>query len=170
MYKILLVFLLLMSNLLSYESEDKLKVVIVGKVVKFITWDEQQKSGKFVISVLKNPFETMFDDLYKGKSIQGKNVELKYIENIDELEDSNVLYIPNVSAAELNKILKKIENQKILTISDMRGFVQRGGMIQIGFSSQKAKLKINVDNTAKANLEVKASLLKISDVVKGVEL
>ena len=83
------------------------------------------------------------------------------------MTSTNVLYIPKVSTTELKKILKKIKNKNILTISDMRTFASRGGMIQILFYSQLAKLKINLKSAQQEKLQIRASLLQISDVIKG---
>ena len=166
MYKVIILLSLLISSINAYEEEDKVKVVIVGKVAKYIKW-RNNSSEKFVITVLKNPFNDLFDTIYKSKKIHKKDVEIKYINNIDKLTDTNILYLPKVNSTELNKVLKKIKGKHILSISDMRSFAQKGGMIQISFASQRAKLKINLQSTDRENLQVKASLLKISDVIKG---
>lgn len=168
MYRLIFILFLVLTNVNAYESEDKLKVIIVGKVAKFITWDNIAHD-KFVITILKNPFDNLFDKIYRDRKIHKKDVQLKYINNINDLTFTNILYIPKVRSAELAKVVKETKSKNILTVSDMRGFAEKGGMIQIAFSSQQAKLKINMDNTDKENLHIKASLLKISDVIQGRE-
>lgn len=167
MFKIvLMLFFIFFNSLNAYELEDEIKVVLIGKLSKYIDWEEKNNND-FVITILKNPFNKLFDNIYKDKIIQTKNVKIKYIDNIDDLTSTNVLYIPKVSTSELKKILKKTENKNILTISDMRNFASRGGMIQILFYSQLAKLKINLKSAQQEKLQIRASLLQISDVIKG---
>lgn len=163
---LLILIFILYSHLNAYESEDQIKAVIVGKVAKFIKWEDKQ-SENFVITILNNPFEKLFENIYKDKKIHSKNVEIKYIDNIDDLSFTNILYIPKMNTEKLKQILKKIENKNILTISDMRNFAIKGGIIQVNFHSQLAKLKINLAGASKENLQIKASLLSISDVING---
>ena len=44
--------------------------------------------------------------------------------------------------------------KNILTISDLRGFAQKGGIIQIYSMSQKLKLNINLQKAQKENIKI----------------
>ncbi len=155
------------SSLHAYESENKLEVVIIGKVAKFITWKEKNNTENFVITVLNNPYGSLFDETFSQKQIKNKNIVLKYIDNIDELQDTNILYIPVSKANELEDILRKVKSKNILTISSIRGFAEKQGIMQIYFVLQKVKLKINLDIAKSDDLQINASLLSIADVIKG---
>jgi len=164
--KVVLSIFFLLTSLYAYESEDKLKVIIIGKVAKYITYENAQNLDNFVITVLRNPFENLFDDIYKNKRIKSKPVKISYIDHINELESTNILYIPNVNARELSDILYKTQNSNILTVSDTRGFAQRGGVMQLYFISQKLKIKINIQSAKRHSLKIQPTLLRIADVVK----
>jgi len=167
MFKMILYFFIFISTFLhAYESEDKLKVVIIGKTAKYITCKENNLDT-FVITVLRNPYGELFDEVYKDKKIKSKPVIIKYIDDINDLGESDILYIPKVSAAELSDILQHTENQNILTVSDTRGFAQKGGIIQLYFVSQRLKLKINTHSANLQNIKIKPTLLRIAEVVKG---
>ncbi len=153
------------SSLHAYESEDKLQVVLVGKVAKYIEFLDTS-SQTFTITVLKNNFGTLFDEIYKNKKINSKPVTIKYIQTIDKLETSDILYIPKVTSKELSNILEQTQNKNILTISNTRGFAHKGGVMQFYFVSQKIKIKINIHSAKKQNLKIRPTLLRISDVVK----
>jgi len=164
--KVIFIFIFFINySLNAYESEDKLKVVIVGKVAKYVEY-QNEISDNFIITILKNRFGTLFDDIYKDKKIKSKPVKILYIDNIDQLSLTNILYIPKVNSQELSKIFEQTHNKNILTISDMRGFAQKGGVMQLYFVSQKIKIKINTNSASRQNLKIKSTLLRISDVVK----
>ena len=166
MYKFLLLLsLLFFSNLHAYESEDKLKAIIIGKVSKFISWEENTQD-EFVITVLKDPFNGLLEKIYSKKKIKSKKVKIVYIDNINELKFTNILYIPNSESSNLHKILQKIKNKNILTVSDIRGFAEKKGTMQIYFASQKIKLKINLDTAKEDKLQIKSSLLRIATVIR----
>lgn len=148
----------------AYQLEDKLKVAIVGKIAKFVQWNKPATKN-FSITVLntKNQF---FKTLLEGKRVNSKPIKVIYINNINNLKDSDILYISQNSSQNLQSIFKAIKNKNILTISDIRGFAQRGGMIQLYTKNQKLKLRINVSNVKAQNLKIKSSLLRISTLVK----
>lgn len=163
--KVLILFSLLFNTLNAYESEEKLKIIVIGKIAKFIKW-EPSKNKVFTITILNNPDDTLFDEIFLNKKIQGKNVKLIYIDNIDQLSITNILYIPKTDSKALLNILKKTKNKNILTVSDIRGFADKNGIIQISFVSQKVKLKINLNEANKSRLKISLSLLRIADVIK----
>jgi len=156
---------LLLSPLSAYESQDKLEVIVVGKVAKFVQWKRDRKRT-FVITILNNPYEDLFDVTYKNKKIHKKKIELVYIDNIKDLKFTHILYISNSNSKKLKNILKTINKKNILVVSNIRGFAQKGGVIQVYFASRKPKLKINLKRAKKNNLKVSSSLLKIAEIVK----
>lgn len=166
---IFIVISVFLTTLNAYESEDKLKVVIIGKVAKFIKWKDNNYDN-FIITVLNNPYEKLFDKTFQNKKIKNKNIQIKYISNIDELTDTNILYIPPSNAKNLSDILSQLDGKNILTVSDIRGFAEKNGMMQIYFVSQKVKLKVNLDVAKRENLKISSSLLRIAKVIKEEKL
>lgn len=164
---LLFLFVVISSNsLFAYESEDILKVVIIGKLAKFVTWQDNSPE-RFVITVLHNSFDDLLDTVYRDKKIHSKDIEIRYIDDIDDLNFTHILYFPQVNHDQLERILEKTSHKSILTISDTRGFAQKGGMIQVYFASQKIRLKINNSVSKKENLKISSSLLRISEIVDG---
>jgi len=169
LFKIIVSIFIFSISLFSYETENILKVVIVGKVAKYITFPEKA-SKEFVITVYKNRCGTLFDDTYRNIKIKNKPVKINYIDNIDNIDNlgyTDILYISKITSSKLSEILKKTNNKDILTISDNRGFAEKGGVIQIYFVSQQLKLKINTQVATNKNLKIEPILLRIADIVKG---
>jgi len=164
-YKIFLILVIMFTTLNAYESEDKLKAVIIGKVAKYITWQDKN-SENFTITILKNKNGDLFDKLYNGKKIAKKPVKIIYIDDVKELGETNVLYVSKNSSKDLNRILENINGKNILLVGDIRGFAEKGGTMQIYFASQKIKLRINLQSAKKDNLKFKSTLLRIADVIK----
>ena len=161
------IFILLLSvTLLSaYQSQEELRSVIVGKVAKYISWPRSQRQS-FVITLLNGHNFELFKRIYKDKTINNKPVEIHYIENIKELQATDILYIATQNSQNLLEILQQVPKKGVLTVSSIRGFVQKGGILQIYFSSQKARLKINLHVAKQEHLEIKSSLLRIADVIR----
>ncbi len=163
--KLFLILLFLNISLCSYESEDKLKVVIVGKVAKYISWQENNSSS-FVITVLNNQFESLFDETYLDKTIKERPVKLKYIDDINDLTATDILYVSHVNPSKLANILEQTKYKNILTISDERGFAQKGGILQLYFIGQKLKLRMNLDIAQEEGFDIDIRLLRIVEIQK----
>ena len=163
---LLIIFLFLFTTSINgYELEDRLKVLITGKIAKFITWQDNN-SSEFVIGVYKNQLNDFFENIYNNTKIKSKKVKVKYIEKIEDLSKVKILYISQATTSELSSIFKYVKNKNIVTISDIRGFTQKGGTIQLYSKNQKLKIRINLDNAKKENIKIKSSLLRISDVIR----
>jgi len=166
MFKLLFIFLILSFSLHAYESEDELKVILIGKIAKYIHFDNKINDS-FIITVLKDPFDNLFSSTYHNKTIKSKPVLIKYIQNIKDLGDTHILYIPKLNAKELSTVIKRCHEKNIVTISDSRGFTQRGGLIQLYSVSQKLKLKINTYELKHHKIKIEHTLLRVADIVKG---
>lgn len=162
----LIVLFVLFTALNAYQSEKEIQVQVVGKILKFITWQNENKET-FVISILNNQFGSAFDDTYKDTKIKGRKVVINYIQDPSQIKECDVLIIPEVSSDALKIILEKAKQLNALTISDQKGFAEKSGIVQISFVAQKVKLKINLDSAKDANLQINSSLLQIAEVIKG---
>jgi YfiR/HmsC-like len=156
---------ILLTSSFAYEADDNLKISIVEKASQFVTL--RDKGGdSIIITVFNNAYGDLFEKTFAGKQINSKNIKIKYANSIDKLDDATILYISNVSSDALTTILKKIKDKNILTVSDMRGFAEKGGIMQVYIASQKPKLKINLDAANREDIKIKASLLRIAEIIK----
>jgi hypothetical protein len=169
MNRLFLISLLLTATLHASFSEDKLKVVLIGKVSKYVVWPKKEQETKFNITILNNPFGSLPEKIYKNKTIDSREVSLHYIDTIDELQKSDVLYIPESQTAQLQEILQHLKGKGIFTISDIKGFAQKGGMLQLYFVSRKIKLKINLQSVKEEHLNIRSTLLRIAKVIKEAQ-
>ncbi len=166
--KIIYFFLLLLihTSLFAYENEDRVICALTSKVAKF-TKNNNSKLNPYTITVLHNKFGTLFTDIFKNVTINGKDVKILYIEDIKNLQKTNILFVFTTHINELNQIFSSIKDKNILTISNMRGFAQRGGMVQIYSQNQKLKIKINLKKVNEEDIYIHSALLRIASIVQG---
>ncbi len=169
----LLILSLSIPTLLNaFNSEIDLKAVFIGRFSKFVTWPNKGRD-KFIITIIdNNPFDDKLDKLYGNKKIHDKPVELNYvtsIKDIKNIKDSNIVFITIKNQKDIKKILNYAKENSILTVSDNKGFAQRGGMIQINFIMRRVRFKINNEASKEANLKISSSFLNISEVIKGAK-
>lgn len=161
MKKLFILLLFFTISLQASLSEEKLKIMLIGKVAKYIVWDKTHLANNLTIAILEDSFDDEPTTLYSNK-----NIKVNYITDISQLKKCDILYITNSQASKLSNILNFIKGKSIFTISDIRGFVQKGGMLQLYFVAQKIKLKINLKNVKKEHLNIRSTLLRIAKVIK----
>jgi len=92
------------------------------------------------------------------------------VTDIKDIGVSDILFITLNNPKEIKKAIKYAQEHSILSISEKRGFAQRGGIIQLGFVMQKPYLVINYDSSVKSKIKISSSLLAIAqDVIKKEE-
>ena len=166
--RLVILLLLIYTSVFAYEQESELICAITSKMAKF-TRENNTKINPYTITVLHNQFNHLFSKTFKNIKIYDKRVQILYINNIHNLQSSNILFFFDTPPNELDKVLNYIKGKHILTISTMRGFTQRGGMIQIYAKNQKLKLNINLDNVKKEGIYINSALLRIAHIIKGNE-
>lgn len=156
--------------LFASNQERDLQAVFLGRFAQFIQWPDNNKETFIITLIDENPFDNLLDDLYSEKTIHGKPIKIHYVTKISDIQESDILFVTLDSQKEIQKAIAYAQEHSILSISEKRGFAQRGGIIQLGFVLQKTHLVINYDAALKSNLKISASLLAIAQkVIKKVQ-
>lgn len=149
------------------DEERKLEAVFIGRFASYIEWPARQRE-RFVITLLDdNPFGPLLDNLYHDKRIHQKPIELRYANRLEQVGDTDVLFITLVSHTARLAAIAHARRHGILTISEAKGFAESGGIIQLDFVEQKARIKINHDAAVASGFRIGAPLLSIATVLRG---
>jgi hypothetical protein len=149
------------------EEENKLLAVFFGRFSTYI--DLPDRSAKqFIITLIdENPFGNLLDELYKGKLINGKPVAIRYVTRVDDIGQSDILFVTLVNPRTRQDAIAYASKNSILTISTAMGFAERGGIIQLDFLQQHTRIKINHGAAIKSNIRIGAPLLSLATVIRG---
>ncbi len=158
--------------------EYLIKAAYLYKFIFFVQWpEEKQPSQKqdeyFTIGILgDDPFGVHFKPI-AGKVVKAMNKKIavkrlgSYRAGLD-LKQCRLLYI---SPSEKNKIKRILDNTKgaaILTVSDIKGFVDLGGMINMVDNKGHIRWEINLASVRQQGLRVSSAL--IQSAVKVIRL
>lgn len=149
------------------EEENKLIAVFFGRFSSYIELPDRS-AKQFVITLIdENPFGNLLDDLYKGKLINGKPVEIRYVTRVEDIGQSDILFVSLVNPRTRQDAIAYASKKSILTISTAMGFAERGGIIQLDFLQQHTRIKINHGAALKSNIRIGAPLLSLATVIRG---
>jgi hypothetical protein len=152
-------------------TEYELKAVFLHNFIKFTEWpaeETRQKSDAFVIGVVgRDPFGAALDKVIEGGTVQNKTIVARRFPRMDETAvNSEVLFIGSSEENNLPAILKLLDGQPVLTVSEIENFVHRGGMIQLKKENNKIVFEINIEAAKSARLAMNAQLLRLAKIVK----
>ncbi|UYM17845.1 YfiR family protein [Endozoicomonas euniceicola] len=145
--------------------EDKIKTAIIFKLTKFISWPKKTQS--LTICVLGEG--SINNELHKinRKNTMGRRLSVTHRNANSPFEKlCDALFIHNIDNVTVKSVLKRLEGKPVLTISDIRSFVDYGGMIGLKRSGKKINFSINNTSATNANLNINSKLLKLAKTVK----
>ena len=87
-------------------------------------------------------------------------------ENLDNISGAcHILFIAVSKQDQLSSILGSLKNVPVVTVSDMNGFVEKGGMV--GFQQVDQNMRYNINNKSfgETGIKVDAQLLEVANKV-----
>ncbi len=153
-------------------SEYLIKGIFLEKFTRFIEWPKssgmQDTTRPFVISIIgKDPFQSLLGQLYQTQKIRNKNVEIRYIADVSEIDDCNMLIIPRSEKYRVGEILNYARLKPILTIGDSETLTGTGVIINLRLSGKKVRFEIDENAARDANLYMSHLLLKEAIIVES---
>lgn len=150
-------------------EEYELKAALIYKLSKFVGWpDPVEISGPrpFGICVLgEDAFGSALDVLETRKT-GGRAIQVKRVAQSESIDSScQVVFISESKRPFLQPILRSLEAQPILTLSDSEGFAEQGGIIELTRSEKRVGFKINLQSAKHSGLKISAPLLELATVI-----
>jgi hypothetical protein len=172
---ILVIFLLLRADIALCQFEEyELKAVYLERVTRFFEWPDETESpvsdDYFVIGVLgENPFGTRLTDLYAERKIKNKNIKVRYLSQLKEIEGCHLLFISRSMSEELPQVLEVTAKNPILTVGDTKGFAEKGVLVNFFIENDKLRFEINEQGLREAGMLIDSLLLKVSKIVNPLK-
>jgi len=148
-------------------EESQLKAVFVLNFAKLTEWpaDIHVDGSTFTIAILGKIPSVSFINMLKGRTVHGASVTVKHVDNVRQAKDSQLLYVSDSERQRLPGILKEAGQYSILTVSDMPGFSEAGGMIGLLPVQNRLGFEVNLAAVRKARLLVSSQVLKLAKTV-----
>lgn len=150
--------------------EYALKAAFLYNFAKFMEWPKEafpDESTPIVLCIVgEDPFGMALDSV-KGRAVRGRKTVIKRGVKPGELKKCHICFVSGSEEENLGKILAELRDRHALTVSDVEGFAQRGGVISLITVEDGIHLEINVDAAERAGLTVSSRLLKLAKIIRG---
>lgn len=149
-------------------SEYQVKAGFVYNFGRFVSWPSGAISkSNFIIGVVGDdriaPFLERATD---GKTIDDKEIVVRRYKRASDIQACHILFISESERERLPKILDRVEKQPTLTVSEIDGFIARGGMINFTLEDKRVRFDINEAAANRAGLKISSKLLQLARTVK----
>lgn len=153
-----------MTAVAAVRSEYEVKAGFLYNFARFVEWPTEQ-AEEFNLCILGiDPFGAVIDAIEK-RDVRGRPVKVIRQRVFQPDVQCHMAYISHSEQQALAQLLADIAQQPILTISDIEGFAEQGGMIELAQYEKRIQFLINHSAARSAGLRVSAKLLELARAV-----
>jgi len=148
--------------------ESVVKSAYLYQFTHFVEWPGEAFDGSeapVVICVLgEDPFGPALDTLTK-KTSQNRRLVVQRFKRIQDLDACHVLFMSASEQPRTAQVLSTLALRHVLTVSDVEGFAQAGGVIEFVHEENRIRFAVNVGAAKKAGLRISSKLLSLAMIV-----
>jgi hypothetical protein len=150
----------------SQPTEYQIKAAFLFNFAKFVEWPPAAFAGPsspIVIGVLgENPFHDDLPQTIQGKKIDTHPLLIKEFSSTAEATNCHILFISTSEKNRLPEILAGLKGASVLTVGEMEGFTEEGGIINFVLERTKIRFQINKAAATGARLKISSKLLNLA--------
>jgi len=150
-------------------EEYQVKAAFLYNFAKFIEWPSNafhDPDSPIRICVLgKDPFGEALDSI-KNKNVGARKLVIERLRRSDSLDKCQLLFISDSEKNNLPEILKGVKKWPVLTVGDMQGFIQSGGIISFVSKGNQVSFEINLDAVERSKIKVSSQLLQVGSIYR----
>jgi hypothetical protein len=148
--------------------EEQIKAGIVFNLAKSVSWPESAlDADTFTIGVIGHDESDPSLEHLVGKDVLRRKFVLRDPLPPTAAREVQVVYISHSSEAEIPALLAVMSGQAVLTVSDVDGFCEAGGMVELRRDRNRIQLRVNREAVEQSGLRLSSQLLKMAEIVKG---
>jgi hypothetical protein len=152
-------------------GEYQVKATFIYNFTKFTDWPSSAfpfSNAPIVIGIVgEDPFGQTMDDVVRGETLGGRPFVVKRLRADEDLRSCHLLFISRSEKERLPALLNQLKGSSVLTVSEINGFAERGGMVNLALANKSVKVEINQSAAEQAGLQISAKLLKLARLVKS---
>jgi hypothetical protein len=146
--------------------EYQVKAAFLYNFTKFVGWPRDlfaAPDSPIVLCVVgRNPFGGSLYDMLRDRTAQGRGLTLRIDDEVGDVGDCNVVFVPRSEDAAVAQILQKTVGRAVLTVGESQAFAEAGGMIRLLLEDKKVRFDVNVAQATEERLKVSSQLLKLA--------
>lgn len=151
-------------------SEYLIKAGYIYNFAKLVEWPASafaQPDSPIVIGIVgTDPFGPIIDKVLEGKKVNGHPFVIKRLKPTADVKECHILFVGTSWGPHVADTIRLTRGTPILTISEIPGFADRGGIINLTLEQNKVRFEVNVDAAKQADLSISSRLLVLAKVIQ----
>jgi hypothetical protein len=149
--------------------EYDVKIGFIYNFAKFTTWPKEAPDkdphALVLCYVTDDPSIKAFDKL-DGKTIKERKIKVVAFQKDICLEQSHIIFFATRNKEYIQQILEKAKGRGILTIGEVEGFTQWGGIINFFEELNMLRFKVNLAAARREGLKMSSQILVSAQIVE----
>ncbi len=154
----------------SANGEYQVKAAMIYKILSYVEWPSEillaENSPLNICVVGSGAMDNVVPAL-NGQRQKGHPLIARKITIADDAKKCQVLVINTSERLQLPAIIEKTQQLPLLTISDLNGFSEGGGTVELAKEGSKIRLEINLSAARQHRIKISSQLLKLALIVRG---
>lgn len=150
-------------------DEYRVKAVFLFNFAQFVEWPPEafpSPEAPLVIGLLgTDPFGSSLDETVRGENVNGHPLVIRRFARVGDVADCHILFVGRDEGGRLAQILGALKSREILTVGEIQGFAERGGMIGFVTDRNRIRLAVNVEASDDSRLKLSSKLLRAATIV-----
>ena len=160
---IAVVMMMRAAGLAQNVTEQALKAAFVYNFARFTNWpDGWPASEPFVICVLGDAVADELERVVKGRQLAAHAIMVSRSTPGGPHRACHLLYITGIPSSQAAPMVAGLRDAPVLTISDIDGFNDGGGMAQLFFERGQLRFSIRLDPVKRARLQISSKLIVLA--------
>ncbi len=150
-------------------GEPEAKAIFVRSLIKLSEWPAEAfatNTSPFVVGVLgRNPFGE-WSGVISTNKIRDREVQVHEFSSVEEArKQAHLLFINPADKNTVPALLAQLQGANVLTLSDMDGFVQKGGMVGLAFERKRIIYRVNRRALTGSKVVLPSQVLKLASEI-----
>ncbi len=152
-------------------GEYDLKAAFVYNFARFIEWPARafkEPGDPIKVCILgENPFGHALDNALHGKLAGSRTFVVEQISDVRRANGCHILFVSASESKRVRAILEAVTSGcGVLTVGDLDGFAEQGGVVNFTLERGKIRFEINVAAAGQQGLRVSSKLLGVAKIVR----
>jgi len=149
-------------------SQYDVEAVYLYNFAKFVRWPPGSPGSTVQICVAaQRVFVDALTRVVAGERIETRPLTVRVIQRPEDEAACDMLFIDASAKERLGSLLSAASGKPILTVSDIPGFLDGGGMIQLLLMDNRVRFSVDLRPVARSEIALSSEFLKVAVTVRG---
>ncbi len=151
-------------------DENQVKAAYLFNFTRFVEWPTNsfaEAETPLIIGILgDDPFREALEKTVRGEKVKGHPLAVRSSRKIEDLKSCHVIFVDKTQKPQMQQILATLRDCPVLTVGEIDGFAQRGGIINMIKQEKRIGFEINNEAARRQGIKIGSQLTELGTCVK----